>query len=322
MKHLYKTLCTLVLLFALTGIYCSQAQTADRIDTSLRWIIHHSEYSESWPRNSHDYQFEVEGDTTINDTAYQKIWLTGEVDYSASPHGNSKTYVAWNQLYGYVRLTDGELYYRYGPGGNLANCGMYNADEYLVANFNFEVGDSILAHVGWGTEIYLKVRKIDSVEVGTDWKKRWVLESMSHPESAVWIEGIGPIQNGVLFGHFCHQFEDYSDMLCWSIRVNDSLYHPEPCELDYTIGIADGTDNRTLVLTRGDLPGEYQIQGLSGPAGWQLVTIAGQVANQGSFVPGQGKGMINLTGNRPGIYALRIFHKDKVEVFKLWLQAK
>ncbi len=150
------------------------------------------------------FQYTIGGDTTINSTAYQKIYRSGYT--VCSPF--------YGTYWGGLRQdTVSKKVYFLRPG---------NTDT-LIYNFNVQVGDTLkLADCSgfYGNDVGYSfvVSVIDSVLVGNKYHKRFTDNNVSFSSM---IEGVGST-SGLLEGNMPYSLEQTLHLICYS--HNNDLY--------------------------------------------------------------------------------------------------
>lgn len=164
----------------------------------------------------------LSGDTTINDTAYQKVVSRGRYyeSYINAPPNSCTTSYFFDGPSRFVREADRKVYARFS-----------NPTEVLIYDFNAEVGDTIpFPHNADGYQDWGVVSAIDSVEVNGTFRKRFVIPEIPGFGNGIphVIEGIGgcngPFQElygqmGLSHGNHLncvveHGVPIYGDMFC------------------------------------------------------------------------------------------------------------
>ncbi len=176
--------------FAITlGSLTLKAQTNGKFfaDTCY-WYVYDWNYTGnpmiSPPTYRHEYQ-KVQGDTIYNGKVHQKVYRK---TFSSAQNINPANF----NFYGYYLNDSGKVYLGTTLGG-----------LNLTYNFNLAVGDSFLFNGYTGTlntasNFYVKVNTVDSVFLGSKWRKRISFVNTNYVgsppyENVVirWVEGIG-----------------------------------------------------------------------------------------------------------------------------------
>jgi len=144
-------------------------------DSAAVWNIHYSVHSPLfWPDVSEDYSFIISGDTLINSQTYHKLIIPY---LQINTPGNCDVFFLGYQ--GAIRQdTLNKKEFIISP---------YDSLEQLLYDFNLQIGDSVrgFLETPFSGDI---VQSMDSVLIGNDYRKRWVL-SGAYIDNI--IEGIG-----------------------------------------------------------------------------------------------------------------------------------
>lgn len=128
----------------------------------------------------------IDGDTTIGTTNYSKMCFV----YDSLPYAQSSC----NSPLALLRDSNKTIYCRYFMGLTSA--------EFVLYDFNLIVGDTFEITGGMGIDQFV-VNTIDSELTSTGYRKAWNLQKVSGWSTSLynprWVEGIGDIQNGVLY---------------------------------------------------------------------------------------------------------------------------
>ncbi len=174
-------------------------------------------------------QYQISGDTIIGGCNYHKIMKTGSdynYDGNLGCNFNMPTCIE-NQYMGALRedLITRKVYFING-----------SITDTILYDFTLNVGDTL--HVGFNNHCFYNdtISSIDSVLIGTHYRKRWNynIGGCGMPSSI--IEGIGST-HGLL--EELYSFESGGDLICFS--QNDTTYYPNyntsgNCDL-ITVGI-------------------------------------------------------------------------------------
>lgn len=127
-----------------------------------------------------DYSIIIPGDTTINSTTYHKLFIPYIQHSPAScPASETAGYKG-----GIREDVVSKKVYIIPPSGS---------SEQLLYDFSMQVGDTLKGYLTNGWSIPHKVTSIDSVLVGSSYRKRWTVTAMSstYPSAFKIIEGVG-----------------------------------------------------------------------------------------------------------------------------------
>lgn len=154
-----------------------------------------------------DYTFSefLQGDTTINNYIYHKIYMSGYVHEHCQFGNFVNNWNYFNNVYegAYRQDTLLKKIFFY-----------YSNTEWLLYDFNLNVGDTLFGYQRCG-EV---VSSIDSVLIGNNYRKRFNLSNTFTPHSI--IEGIGSTAG--LLGQHC-SFEYFSYLTCF-VQNGQTLY--------------------------------------------------------------------------------------------------
>ncbi len=246
-----------ILLIATILVKLSLCQ--DFISTDKQWNV-----MNSWYGGFQTEIFKIEGDSSLNEFNYNKIWTSFD------------STISWTYM-GLLREENNVVYYV--PEGS---------NEGVLYDFNLEEGDEVLIRNFFcvDTEVPVTITEIDTVEImGAD-RKRWHLSTNDYP-SDIWIEGIGSVA-GPLYSMYeycivcpiwellcCHQGNDliysfYEEPDCFRLSVgvekhdgiSDLIIKPNPVNQGQPIEIE--TEARLIEIhvfnTSGTLIKEIEAQ--------------------------------------------------------------
>jgi hypothetical protein len=244
-----KHLMSLIMIFALTTSYAQLYQPFPSDSTTWREMrrFFFSPLEEKW-----DYEYSISGDTVISGMSYHKI-----------VHGG--TYETYNIAVMYPYLTSGPSAQNEGYKGafreDLSRHVYFrpaeDTVERLLYDFNLNVGDTLPEMYNNSTATVNIVFSIDSVVVGTQFRKRYniVCPGSSPTPYVSLIEGMGSTFG--LLAQLFPPFEGDNRLLCFK-RENISVYsdpmYPYPCELPTSTEEMTGPAVSSLIFpnpTRG-----------------------------------------------------------------------
>lgn len=144
-------------------------------DSNASWNITYSQYYCAFGDAIEQYSIIISGDTIINNETYQKL-STPYVNFYNSGTCNQWHFPGYN---GAIRqdIPNKKVYY-IPPMSSI---------EYLLYDFNMDVGDSVQGYIASYIELDT-VLSIDSVLVGNNFRKRWYINDWYE---IYYIEGIG-----------------------------------------------------------------------------------------------------------------------------------
>lgn len=175
MKHLKN----LILILVLGAFHSSKGQTSTYHsfpESGAVWNLHFSLICSEWEIGDIDYSIVTAGDTIIEDVNYTILKTPSANDYST---GN---------------CSDSMVGYKGAIRHDIENKSVYivppnQTEEQLLYDFNLEVGDTITGYLAIGWE-GIVVESIDSVLVGSSYRKRWIIGTWDQVQI---IEGLGSI---------------------------------------------------------------------------------------------------------------------------------
>ena len=177
-----------LLLVALSG--SAQAQTYYPFATdSASWSVDYMAMGQ-WGQTIHVPRlYYLDGDTVIGTTSYSKMCFV----YDSLPYAQSSCSIPLALL----RDSNKIIYCRYQFNVN----GGLNT-EFVLYDFNLNLGDTFKIAGGMGVDDFV-VNTIDSEFTSTGYRKAWNLQKVGGWSTSLydlrWVEGIGDIQNGVLY---------------------------------------------------------------------------------------------------------------------------
>lgn len=221
-------------LFFVFGLFCvafTYAQVPDYFANDPKWVCG-SWNSDQWNAPSIPYTstnvYYLNGDTTIGNNTYRKLYSRGETTYSGPPPTEYFDYFTGN----FLRQDNRSIWIYSNHSGT----------EKLLVSYDYEVGDTVKGDIfnqcGYK---YDTIQKIDSILIGSDYRKVFYLDFSRGP---VVIEGIGhqseingstggfirPLcQSGIGFDYYIYCFALGSQSYWNSSGVNGS------CDLNVSV---------------------------------------------------------------------------------------
>ncbi len=168
---------SLVILFFAT--FYSNAQTSvyhPFPDSAAVWNIHYDQFFCAFGYGNENYSITFSGDTQINSQAYHKLNTPFVQSLST---GNCPSVVMAGYR-GAIRQDSINKKVYFIPPANLT--------EQLLYDFNMQVGDTVRGYIETNAPTPDTVIAIDSVLVGSSYRKRWEINSWYN---IYFIEGIG-----------------------------------------------------------------------------------------------------------------------------------
>jgi hypothetical protein len=145
-------------------------------DSAAIWNFHFSQYCFSDGNGDENYSITFSGDTLINSQKYHKITIPFVQSFSTGICVSGKV-VGYR---GAVRQDKINKKVFYIPPAN--------SSEQLLYDFNMQIGDTVRSFIEPTTKYADVVKAIDSVLVGSTYRKRWEINPGYH---IYFIEGIG-----------------------------------------------------------------------------------------------------------------------------------
>lgn len=149
---------------------------------NAQWNVFYASSLYGSPTDTTLLKYTIKGDTIINEVTYHK--LCKNIGSDESPQ-----YI----FAGGLREQDKKIFF-YGFGYSKSNLSSLSNKEYLLYDFNKEIGDSVM----FDQERWYKITNMDSVKIGSNFRKRYQIRIGISPESEYIIEGIGNVNQGLL----------------------------------------------------------------------------------------------------------------------------
>ncbi len=225
-----KTVLFLVFFTITTGLAFGQTNVYHPFPDSNAVWIEDTWFVDAWTcLNYDDHNLFIDGDTTIGNNTYHKLYKNGWITIFCPPNSPPAYFYA-PAYWGAFRQDS-------------ANKKVYlnlNNNESLAYDFNLNAGDTLPPScLYW----FNYVLSIDSVLVGNQYHKRFWLSDGNHNNYAAIIEGIGST-----FGAFSFiesPFESGGELYC--VKINDQIV------------LTNDTTFQCYLFTRvGDLKGQTQ----------------------------------------------------------------
>ena len=199
------------------AIFASQSQP---IDTTSVWRINHQVWEPGVNMHFTNFIDYIQGETTINGLQYFKIFRSGYYYQIPDP---TQTYYYFNDFHGYLREANNKWYTLLG-----------NQDT-LLYDFTLQVGDTVKSAFTYTDGELILINAIDSVMVGTVYKKRFHLNFQTGGGTEYIIEGIGATSG--LFENM-YFFEWFSDLLCFAVN-GQSVWGLPTADCELNVGLND-----------------------------------------------------------------------------------
>ncbi|MBI3141907.1 MAG: T9SS type A sorting domain-containing protein [Bacteroidetes bacterium] len=161
------------------------SQNSELLDSLKTWsVIQYNAYMSYFSEHSH--KIRIEGDTLIDSIRYQKVWINETEDDNL--HWRCKSF---------IRDENGKIFYK----KKRDNDGFY--DEYILYDFNAEVGDTFTTLTSMLTRTRVKIDSIFYSNIFGDSIKTWKVllftdYTGTQGAESYWYEGIGS-EKGLLY---------------------------------------------------------------------------------------------------------------------------
>lgn len=279
-----------LLLFSILLTIQSIAQTSiyhPFPENSAIWNFHYSMYCFQNGQNDDTYSITIDGDTIINNQTYHKL-VTPFIQSNSTGSCGFATSIDYN---GAIRedIANKKVYY-IPSSENL---------EQLLYDFTLEVGDTVKGYLEPDFSELDTVHSIDSVLVGNNYHKRWLINSCY---DIYIIEGIGSTFGLIHKSNSCMTDLDNYSLNCFQQNGN-SLY-PESannCNLITEILDIDKNENITILKNQINNSVTIEIENISNIKEIQIIDIKGNIIYQ-KINPIEKR--INFNNYSNGIYFL------------------
>lgn len=248
------------------------------------------EYSFVWDSVYHTYKFKISGDTIIDQMSYKKVYKQ-DLHYGFD----------WYFYTAFREDLDGKVY-------------MWDEEEWLLYDFSAEQGDTVYS--GWYVPCANRVEAVDSVLVGSGYRKRmymrWLGVDWDHNE--VWIEGIGSNFGLVMAGLGPTVGLAYRSLCVHDL--NGLLYmNPNYSSCEMTNVSVAGSEQMSLsvypnpasdlIILKGGQEREYE---------YDLYDVRGQLIIDGNIQAGN---CIDISSCNKGLYFLNLKTRNQQKIIKL-----
>lgn len=260
------------------------------VEDNKYWSELMIEYSFYWDSVYHTYTYKIQGDTTIDQMLFKKVYKQ-DLYYGFD----------WYYYTAFREDNDGMVY-------------MWDETEWLLYDFNALEGDTV--YVGWYGPCALRVEEVDSVLIDADYRKRmylsWLGTDMDFVE--VWIEGLGSNYGlmwaglgptvGVGYRNLCVHDENglvymnpnYSSCEMTNVSVNEQLsadlsFYPNP--------------SNDVVIFKGNPEVEFE---------YNIFDISGKLMKTGILSTGD---PVDVSTLRNGIYFISLSTQSEKQVLKM-----
>jgi len=190
-----------------------------------------------------------------------------------------------------------------------------NTCDSVLYNFNLEVGDSVInLNCFMQTGLYNYIHSIDSVLIGSDYRKKYTLENASHQLTGVEIiEGIGSTLGGF---YQYDMFEQYFRLNCFQQTGVVLFNTPNYTCAELVTNIIESQDEAEKIsIYPNPSNGDINIQSLLPIKEIRISTISGVELKQILICGGEERTAINLTSTlTSGLYIIYFLTEKNVYV--------
>jgi hypothetical protein len=254
---------------------------------NAKWIFNYTWYytGEGSP-DVENYTIEIEGDTLIDVTTYQKLRLTSIQSVSTGSAIESR-----NQYQGAIRE-------------DLANKKVYFVEpntttEILLYDFNLEVGDPVLGKLEYHDNPDL-ITSIDYVYVGSSYRKRWNTNSCYNISI---IEGVGSTYG--LFNPSPGCVTDLPDYSLTCFKQDLDLYPNTLTQCEFTTGLISSKNSLTKAsVFPNPSKGSVKIDFNKIPT--KEILLTDLLGNIFLIESAEGLDYVNIVGLKESIYILTL----------------
>lgn len=253
-----------------------------------------------------NYDYVLQGDTLINNKTYKKVYCT-LTEYLEPP-----IYI------GGLREDSVKNIYFFPYNTHLPPLDITefpnNTEEHLLYTFDsLYVGMILPINIGNTT---IQVYDIDSILIGSNYRKRYKIDNNNLLGWNYWIEGIGSDKE--LFSPYCYEFEWYFYTLCFTDTATYYINSPngaDSCHYSLTIDINEKTFD-SFSIHPNPVENMVIINGISDSENTKvsIYNIQGQKVQTLSFEKKEFK--IDVSTLKKGIYILKILTDNKIKTTK------
>jgi hypothetical protein len=239
-----------------------------------------------------DFDLYISGDTIIGNYTYHKLYKNGHKWASCPPPG----FYYYGQYWGAFRQDK----------ANKKVYLFYNGKDTLAYNFDLDlnVGDTLPPSCLVALSPKNYIQSIDSVLIGSQYRKRfWISQGVSHKYTAL-IEGIGTTLGA--FASIIPPFEAGDNL--WCVRINDQIVWTETghnCDL-MSITESSIAKNQTSIFPNPS-NGTFNMISSEQICNIEVFDLLGNCRYQCSKPERQ----INLSDQPKGIYFIRLVYENR-----------
>ena len=257
-------------------------------EVSENYLINISPYQVGW----NHYEYYIDGDTIINNVVYHKVndlW-NNDVFVGSIREDSSKTI--------YFKKADETLFYlRSIPD-----------TEVVLYQFGRLVGDTIPISDPWTD--HRIITSIDSILVGSGYRKRHLVSGGGLLQNDYWIEGIGSVAG--LFGSYLGEFENGWTLECFH---EESVYFPDSSTC-LTVSIPEKSTNIHFKVYPNPVNDKLYIE-LNQSKSSQVEIYSGIGVLKRTFKNVSGDVQVDLSSYESGIYLIKVSNIEEVGLKKV-----
>lgn len=284
-------------------------------DSGAVWMMQFTQYCElapnfPYPHCTYDYQYAVKGDTLINGMNYKKIYweeLISDCIFVSAPNNYTcSAPVYYSFLFYFIRNdTAARKVYAF-----------YNTQDQLIYDFSLNIGDTMIAPRCGGL-----ITDIDSILIGGNYRKRFIVDGNGTGVGYWIIEGIGSVGNqlgGFNSGPFDGCGEVCACNIAWYfncfIQSGIPLY-PDTSTCVAINGINSPTNSsaKAIIVYPNPSNGIFTLSyHSSSPQGQiNLMDVTGKIVFT-QTLNGTATQQINATALRDGFYLYEVVSEDVI----------
>ena len=253
------------------------------------------------------YSYSITGDTTVNGNIYHKITQSGRSFQVGANHfcniASPNTF--YSAYAGSIRQDSIQRKVYFLPPASMA--------DSLLYDFTLNIGDTLKTYI---TQVCpfspIVVTNIDSVLIGTQYRKRWIVNESACISNGEIIEGIGST-----FGPFewmtnlGEDGEPTGKLYCFS-QNNQTLYpyYSASSGCNQVTGIVNHTQSENIFISPNPTSNQFLIEtNTTDKLNIGLYDINGRGMFSADVLD---KSTINVTGLNEGVYTLIIRTSDRM----------
>ena len=312
------------IIFFICCFYASSAQTTiyhQFPDSNATWTSYY--FAGMWPIHTEYYTYTLAGDTVIGAFTYRKI----NISY-VDTYGDTSSWLTL-QTSGYQGCiredTILKKVFYIEPG---------TANERTLYDFNLQVGDVYTGYMRHFISVFDTVQTIDSVLIGSDYRKRWIVGKVNEPFFGFFIiEGMG--YGGGLLETSAGWMPDGPrlELKCFQENgITMYLYNAVSCEIIDEVNKTNRASQSEIALYPNPVQNQFTVDSKSAerrirPGGQFTIDLIeiynslgemcySSAVNSSSCPPSPdgfgGQSIVNCESFPPGIYFVKAISGDKI----------